>query len=216
MIEPADSALSRAAFAGSYTTVRAELRVNPSAGLQSLDRGWHLRAAYERASGDFRWDRYELATSLHRRLGRWTVSGRADAGLVRSAAVPPQALYQVRRVADFIEKGDPLPFTGDRGSVARAAVMYTLPFLNAPFRVFGGSIAGPAPSPYAGIQYGYTDASAATQVLLDRFGWQTSGRVRTAAEFGIRLFGGSIGVGAVRPIDTGGEWRFGLRGGLGL
>jgi hypothetical protein len=211
-----DSALSRAVFEGDYWLTRAELRLNPSAGALSLDPGLQVRLAFEGASGTLEWQRYEIGTALRRRLGRWTLGVSCDAGILRSSEPPPQALYQIRSVADFFSIPDPFPFTGDRGAIARGGVMYTIPVLNAPIHVFGFQVPGPAPSPFAGLMYGSTSASARTLALMNRFGWRTSDGTRSAAEVGIRFFGGSLGFGAVRPLDSAGKWRFGLRAGVGL
>ncbi len=214
-IAAGDSTLSRAVFEGDYWLTRAEMRVNPSAGSFSLDPGWRLRLAYEGASGTLRWQRFEIGTAVRRRLGRWTLRLSGDAGIVRSSALPPQALYQLRNVSEFFSSPDPLPFTGDRGAVARGGAMYTLAILNAPVRVLGFRLPGPAPAPYVGLRYGWTGASTQTLSLMNRFGWRTSDGVRGAAEVGIRFFGGSLGVGMIRPLDATGKWRFGFNGGGG-
>jgi hypothetical protein len=152
--------------------------------------------------------------ALRLTAGRTLVRASADAGIVRSVAAPPQALYQLGRVADFFTTKGEAPFTGDRGAAVRASIGYALPVLSAPMRVFSFRLPGLAPEPYAGAQVGWTDASPATAVLLDRFGWRPSGGARTAAEFGLRFFSGSFAVGAVRPTDIAAKWRFGVRGGV--
>jgi hypothetical protein len=74
----------------------------------------------------------------------------------------------------------------------------------------------PAPSPSVSLQAGWTDASAETLDLMNRYGWRTSDGVRTTVDLRLRFFGGSVSIGAARPLDRAGEWRFvwGLVGGL--
>jgi hypothetical protein len=51
---------------------------------------------------------------------------------------------------------------------------------------------------------------------MQRFGWQTSNGARAALDLRMRFFGGSVSIGAARPLDRAGEWRFvwGLSGGI--
>jgi hypothetical protein len=51
---------------------------------------------------------------------------------------------------------------------------------------------------------------------MQRFGWQTSNGARAALDLRMRFFGGSVSIGAARPLDRDGEWRFvwGLSGGI--
>jgi hypothetical protein len=67
-----------------------------------------------------------------------------------------------------------------------------------------------------GLQAGWTDASADAQRVMDRFGWRTSDGARAAVDVRLRFFGGSVSVGAARPLEQDGEWRFvwGLVGGF--
>jgi hypothetical protein len=210
-----DSAVSRAVFAGAYWLGRAELRVNSAGSAVSLDPRAQLRVALETATGDLTWQRYEIGGALRHRTGRWTFSVAGDAGIVRSTALPPQALYQLRQVSDFYSAANTLPFTGDRGALARGGVMYTLPVLSAPTHVGKYTIPGLAPSPFVGLQSAWTGASPTALSLMNRFGWRTSNGGRSAADVGIGFFGGSVGVGVVRAFDATGKWRFGARGRAG-
>jgi hypothetical protein len=74
----------------------------------------------------------------------------------------------------------------------------------------------PAPAPSVAVQVGWTDATAETLAIMQRFGWQTSNGARAALDLRMRFFGGSVSIGAARPLDQGGEWRFvwGLAGGI--
>lgn len=209
------SRLNRPAFEGDYWLGRAELRRNPGAGGLSLQPGVGLRLGYEGAVGQLDWQRIEAGASLRRMIGRWTLSGRADAGAVFSDSVPPQAMFELGTATDlpgFTHKA----FTGDRAALGRAGIMYTLPLFNAPIRFGSMWLPAPAPAPSVAVQVGWTDATDATRAIMDRFGWRTTEGARAAIDLRMRFFGGSVSIGAARPLDTGGEWRFvwGLTGGL--
>jgi hypothetical protein len=209
------SRLNRPAFEGDFWLGRASLYRNPSAGGLSLQPGLGLRLAWEGAVGDLEWQRVETGASLRRMVGRFTFSGRADAGIVFSDSTPPQAMFELGTVADlpgFEHKA----FTGDRAALGRLGVMYTLPIFNAPIRMGSLWLPAPAPAPSVAIQVGWTDARSETLATMQRFGWQTSDGARAALDLRMRFFGGSVSIGAARPLDQDGEWRFvwGLAGGL--
>ena len=209
------SRLNRPAFEGDFWLGRASVYRNPSAGGLSLQPGLGLRLAWEGAVGDLDWQRVETGASLRRMVGRFTFSGRADAGIVFSDSTPPQAMFELGTVADlpgFEHKA----FTGDRAALGRLGVMYTLPIFNAPIRMGSLWLPAPAPAPSVAIQVGWTDARTETLATMQRFGWQTSSGARAALDLRMRFFGGSVSIGAARPLHQGGEWRFvwGLAGGI--
>ena len=209
------SRLNRPAFEGDFWLGRASVHRNPSAGGLSLQPGLGLRLAWEGAVGDLDWQRVEAGASLRRMIGRFTFSGRADAGIALSDSLPPQAMFELGTVADlpgFEHKA----FTGDRSALGRLGVMYTLPLFNAPIRMGSLWLPAPAPAPSVAIQAGWTDATAETLAIMQRFGWQTSNGARAALDLRMRFFGGSVSIGAARPLDRDGVWRFvwGLSGGI--
>lgn len=210
-----DTRLNRPVQPGDYWLARAELRRHPSAGGISLHPGLALRLYYEGATGDLDWQRVEAGAALRRMVGRWTLGLRADAGAVFSSEPPPQALFELGTTTDlpgFEHKA----FVGDRAALTRGTIMYTLPLLNAPIRMGSLWLPAPAPSPSVGLQVGWTDASADALELMDRYGWAISDGARAAVDLRLRFFGGSVSIGAARPLDRGGDWRFvwGLVGGL--
>jgi hypothetical protein len=213
-----DTRLNRPVAEGDYWLGRAELRLNPSAGGISLHPGLALRLAYEGATGELDWQRVEAGFAHRRMYGRWTLSLRGDAGAAFTPAGEepvPQALYELGTTTDlpgFAFK----EFVGDRAALGRSTVMYTLPIFNAPIRLGSFWLPAPAPSPSVGLQVGWTDASPETLQLMDRFGWRTSEGARAAVDVRLRFFGGSVNVGAARPLDRDGQWRFvwGLVGGF--
>jgi hypothetical protein len=209
------SRLNRPMFEGDYWLGRASVQRNPSAGGLSLQPGVGLRLAWEGATGDLDWQRIETGLSARRMFGRFTFAVRGDAGIVLSDSTPPQAMFELGTVADlpgFEHKA----FTGDRAALGRFGVMYTLPIFNAPIRMGSLWLPAPAPAPSVGVQVGWTDATDETRAIMERFGWQTSDGARAAIDLRMRFFGGSVSIGAARPLDSGGKWRFvwGLAGGL--
>ncbi|HEX6309414.1 MAG TPA: hypothetical protein VFZ69_14555 [Longimicrobiales bacterium] len=216
IIEPINaSRLNRPAFVGDFWIARAAIHRNPAAGGISLQPGLGLRLTYEGAVGDLEWQRLEAGASLRRMIGRFTISGRADAGIALSDSLPPQAMFELGTVADlpgFEHKA----FTGDRAALGRVGLMYTLPIFNAPIRMGSLWLPAPAPAPSVAVQVGWTDASDQTRAIMQRFGWLTSDGARAALDLRMRFFGGSVSIGAARPLDRNGEWRFvwGLVGGI--
>lgn len=209
------SRLNRPMFEGDFWLGRVALQRNPSAGGLSLQPGVGLRLAYEGAVGDLDWQRVEAGFSARRMLGRFTVAARGDAGVVFSDSTPPQAMFELGTVTDlpgFEHKA----FTGDRAALGRVGLMYTLPIFNAPIRMGSLWLPAPAPAPSVAVQVGWTDASTETLAIMERFGWRTSDGARAALDLRMRFFGGSVSIGAARPLDRGGEWRFvwGLAGGI--
>ncbi|CAN5644650.1 hypothetical protein BH23GEM9_BH23GEM9_07120 [soil metagenome] len=208
--------LNRPVLEGDYWLGRAELRLNPSAGGVSLNPGLALRLAVEGAAGDLDWHRVEAGTALRRMVGRWTLAARGDAGMAfwRNGPVP-QALYELGTAADLAGY-EYKEFVGDRAAFGRATVMYTLPLFNAPIRLGAMWLPAPAPSPSVSLQTGWTGASPETRSFMDGFGWQTSDGPRSAVDLRLRFFGGSVSIGAARPFDRDGDWRFvwSLAGGL--
>jgi hypothetical protein len=214
-----DTRLNRPVAEGDYWLGRAELRLNPSAGGISLHPGVASRLAWEGATGELDWHRFEAGMAHRRMYGRWTLGLRGDAGamLTPSGEQPvPQALYELGTTTDlpgFAYK----EFVGDRAALGRGTVMYTLPIFNAPIRLGSFWLPAPAPSPSVGLQVGWTEASSPeTQQLMNAFGWRTSDGARAAVDVRLRFFGGSVNIGAARPLDRDGQWRFvwGLVGGL--
>jgi hypothetical protein len=139
----------------------------------------------------------------------------ADAGAVYSDTPPPQALFELGAVSD-VPGSDERTFAGDRAALGRAMLMYTLPLLGSPFRLGVLWLPAIAPSPSVGVRLGWTDASAEALSVMTPIAWRTSEGVRSALDLRMRFFGGGVSVGAARPLDAGGRWRFvwGLVGGF--
>jgi hypothetical protein len=209
--------LNRPVLEGDYWLGRGEVRFNPSAGGISLHPALALRLAAEVATGQLEWQRVEAGAATRRMVGRWTIGLRADAGAVFAPGEPPpQTIFELG-TATGLPGYEHKEFAGDRAALARGLLMYTLPLFNAPLRVGAMWLPAPAPSPSVGLQVGWTDAaSAGTQELMRRHGWRTSDGARAAVDLRMRFFGGAVSIGAARPLETDGEWRFvwGLVGGF--
>lgn len=216
VVDPDDSDRpNRPAAEGDYWLTRAELNWNPSAGALSLMPGAGVRLSWESAYGGLEWQRLEGGVSTRFMPGRWTLAARLDGGVLLGPSPPPQALFELGSsvgLPGFSYKA----FTGDRAALGRASAGYTLPLLNAPVRVGVLYLPAPAPTPTVGIQAGWTEASGATQAMMDTFGWRTSDGLRATVDLRMRFFGGSVSVGAARPLERGADWKFvwGLVAGL--
>jgi hypothetical protein len=192
---------------GSYWRTRLELRRHPSAGGLSLEQGLMLRLSYEGAQGELEWQRVEAGAALRRSLGRWTFWLSGDAGALLSEGAPPQALFELGATANVPGAEDRV-FAGDRAALGRATMLFELPFLGAPVKLGSLWLPAPAPSPSIGVRVGWTDASARTLDHLNALGWETSNGARSTLDVRLRFFGSNVSVGAARPLEKGGRWRF--------
>jgi hypothetical protein len=119
----------------------------------------------------------------------------------------PQALYELGTDSDLAGY-EYKEFVGDRAAFGRGTVMYTLPIFNAPLRFGAMWLPAPAPSPSVSLQLGWTGASAHGTKTDGWLRMATSDGARTAVDLRLRFFGGSVSIGAARPLDRDGEWRF--------
>jgi hypothetical protein len=208
IVDPEDADRpNRPVTEGDYWLTRGEMHWNPSAGALSLMPGAGVRIAYEGAYGDLDWQRLEGGLSMRYMPGRWTLAARLDGGVLLGPAPPPQALFELGSsfgLPGFTYKA----FTGDRAALARTSVGFRLPLLNAPVRIGSLYLPAPAPTPAVGLQAGWTEASPETEALMDAWGWTTSDGVRATVDLRLRLFGGSVSVGAARPLERGADWKF--------
>ena len=86
--------------------------------------------------------------------------------------------------------------------------MYSLPVLRSPIRIGGLYLPAIAPSPSVGFYAGWTEATDETMVALQQLGWQTTDGTRASMDLRMRFFGGSVSIGAARPLDRDGAWKF--------
>ncbi|MBW3534955.1 MAG: hypothetical protein KY453_07035 [Gemmatimonadetes bacterium] len=205
--DPADPALAAAVAEGDYWIGRVTLERHGGATGFGVGTGASLRLHGEAATGELDWARLEGGLRMGRVLGRVSIDGRLDGGVVFSADPPPQRLFELGRYSGLPGYAA-RAFAGDRALVGQAAVGYTLPILRRPLG--GGAFLLPAvaPAPTVIVRSGWTDASDDARVVLERIGAVTSGGFRSTLDLRLRLFGGGVSLGFARPLDTGGEWRF--------
>lgn len=203
----------RAVSEGDYAQVSVGLGLLGGRGGEYLAPGWSAAISWELARGDLEWQRVEASVRGRRRLGRWSGAGAVFGGVVASESPPPQALLEIGgwagRLPGFAYKA----FTGDRAAVGMVETTYALPLFEGPIRIGPLFLPSVSPSPLAQLTAGWTGASEEAATVLDANGWTTSGGVQATAFLGLRLFGGSLRLGAARPLGAGGRWRFEL--GLG-
>ena len=58
------------------------------------------------------------------------------------------------------------------------------------------------------LRGGWTGASEWALPVLEAMDATTSGRVRGTLDLRLRLVGGGVSLGAARPLEKGGRWRF--------
>jgi hypothetical protein len=192
---------------GHFWIGRAELQHNASAAAQSLQPGlgWLLR--YEGATGDLDWQRFEAGVSLRRTAGPFTIASRIDGGILVSDAPPPQSLFDFRGMT-LPGFDDDRVFAGDRAALARLMLIYSPPVLRSPIRFGSLFLPALAPSPSVALYSGWSDARTETMPALDRLHWQTSDGVRSTIDLRMRFFGGAVSIGAARPLEKDGQWKF--------
>ncbi|HEX6694412.1 MAG TPA: hypothetical protein VF035_06955 [Longimicrobiales bacterium] len=201
-------ALTGRAAEGSFFLGRAQIHRNSTASVFSLQPGFGWVLRYEGASGELDWQRGEAGATLRRVFGPFTVSARVDGGMLFSDAPPPQALFDFANESTLPGYSGDEIFAGDRAALGRTVLMYSLPLLRSPIRIGGLYLPAIAPSPSVGFYAGWTDAKDETLGTLGQLGWQTTDGTRATMDLRMRFFGGSVSIGAARPIDRDGAWKF--------
>jgi hypothetical protein len=224
---------NRGVDVGSYVRTAAALELHPDVNAEFMSPGMGATLRYERGDGELDWQRAEVRVVGRRNWRRVTYAARVDAGVLLSGSPPPQQLFELGQSQNLPGYGYK-EFAGDRAAVVRLMGAYTLPYLGAPMR-FGRRWALPSPSPAlaAGVQSGWAEASdSAALASIARLGVRgdpntgepvldpvtgapvpvsrPTGGIRSSVELGVRLFGGSMFLGASRPIDHHAPWKFAL------
>ncbi len=192
---------NRIATAGSYVRSSLTLEHRPDVSLEFLRPGTAARLHYERGDGPLSYERAEVRLTARTNRGPFSFGARLDAGITDPDA-PPQQLFE-------LGKNQNLPgyeykeFAGDQAVVARALVLYRLPFLGSPLRLTDRLWLPPlAPAFAFGVQSGWTNASTANALAtVTALGSVPTGHPRTSISFTFRIIGGSIGFGVAEAID---------------
>jgi hypothetical protein len=217
---------NRPATPGSYFREKVSLDVNPGVSGQYLEPGVGVTLAYERGDGGLSWQRADGRVTARRTIGAATLVTRLEGAALLSGA-PTQ------KVIEF-GQNEGLPgyqykeFGGDRAVLGHIGAAYALPYFRAPLRLRRWlTIPGPTPTFAVGFQGGWSAAvRAETRAALASFGSATSpfltdpaapgfvpltrptGGIRSTFAVSFDLFGGAIGIGVARPLDSSRPWRF--------
>lgn len=221
---------NRGVVPGTYVRTMATLEYHPNVSGEFLEAGTGALLRYERGDGDLDYQRIEARLVGRRTFGAVSYAMRADGGILLSKAPPPQQLFELGATQGLPGYGYK-EFAGDRAGLLHGVAMYSLPAFRAPLKIRRFFLPAPAPALAAGIHAGWAEASDAAawrsiallgelarpipgspppvNTLLSR---PTDG-VRATVDLGLRLFGGSVGIGVARAIDHRAPWRVVLGGG---
>ncbi len=217
---------NRGIDAGDYRFTGVMWQLHPDVSGELMRPGVGVVARYERGDGDLDWQRAELRVMGRRNWRQVTYAARVDAGALWSDRPPPQQLFELGGT-QVLPGYDYKEFAGDRAAVLRALAMYRLGVLRAPLRLTRRLfLPAPAPALAVGVQGGWTDATSdAVLQSMERLGSAARGldgapvtgqRVplsritdgaRGTVDLGVRFFGGSVFVGAARPVDHAAPWK---------
>jgi hypothetical protein len=222
---------------GAYWRTWSLLQWRPDVGAEFMRTGVGGQLSVEHATGDLSFARLDARVVARRNRGPWTAALRADAGLLWGDSLPPQQLYEVGRNNQGLPGYRYKEFVGDRALVARGLVTRRLPVLQAPIPLGRLLLPGVSPALAAGVQTAWTTLSSAAAASANlRLGvvplarsdsarataepgrpaaGETDG-LRASLRLGLRLFGGSVGVGVARPLGRRGPWKFRFEFGEGL
>lgn len=193
---------------GTYVRSGATFEWRPDVSLEFLRTGVGVRVHYERADRALAYQRAELRLTGRTNRGPIALGARLDAGITTPDA-PPQQMFELGRNQN-LPGYDYKEFAGDQAVVLRGLALYRLPFLSAPLMVTPRFWLPPiAPAIGLGVQAGWVRASTtAALATVQDLGSVPSGHPRSSLAATIRFFGGAIGVGAARPLDYPGKWRW--------
>jgi len=203
-----DFRLNRPATDGDYQRSAMTLEWRPDVSLEFLRTGVGARLYYERGDGGLSYQRIEGRFAARTNRGPLAFGARLDLGMT-NPSVPPQHLFELGRNQSLLAY-DYKEFAGDRAAVLRGHVLLRFPIFGAPIRLTQRLWLPPAaPALAFAAQAGWAEASNATALnTVTALGSTTTGHVRSSASLTLRFFGGAVGVGAARPLDYPGAWRW--------
>ena len=202
---------NRGSTGGRYRHANLRVAFAPQVSGEFLRPGAGMTITAEVADGDLEWHRVEMLVTGRRDMGRLTIAGRGDLGVVGSPGdIPPQRLLELGG-SQGLRAYDYKTFVGDRAGLLRAAVTWDLGFAKAPVRF--GRLVLPGLAPMLGVtgEAGATrianDNAARGVALLGIASPRDTEGVRSSIEMGLRFFGGALGVGVARALDHHDRWR---------
>ena len=207
--------LNRGVDEGDYALGSVDLEFHPNATGDFVAPGIGAKVHQEAGAGALNWQRTELSLSARKYFGQLSLAAHGDGGAV-TGDVPPQKLFELggyETLPGYAYK----EFAGDRAAVFRGFASYRFDIWKRPIRIRNFYLPALNPGLGMSIQGGWTELSsqAARDAAL-RLGSNPDGAALSVATDGIRAtFGGGITlfsdllrIGASRPIDHGGRWRF--------
>lgn len=223
--------LNRGVDDGRYVRTVASLDINPGVTVGFVEPGVGLQWRYQGGSGNFQYERIEAEVVARTNGDALTAALRIDGGVLLGERIPAQQLFEVGSTQNLAGYGYKA-FAGNQAVVARALVLRWLPFGRAPLRLGSRLVLPPAaPALSASAQAAWvgikgraavdamhhllpplwpgavlTSCSDRTTPMRDVLSQPTCGW-RTSVAFGVRFFGGTVGIEIARPADRHRSWR---------
>ena len=213
--------LNRGIDEGNYALASADIELHPNVDGDYVAPGLGARWHSEIGHGDLDWQRSEASLSARKYFGSFTFAAHADAGFV-TGDVPAQKLFELGG-DESLPGYDYKEFAGDRAALFRTYVSRRFEIFKRPIRIRNFFLPALDPGLGASVQGAWTElSSAAARRAVTTFGLTADGAplssptngVRATAGGGLTLFSDLLHVGAARPIDHGGRWRFTIGAGV--
>jgi hypothetical protein len=206
---------------GDYAIGSLDLELHPNVTGDFVAPGLGAHLHQEAGTGDFDWQRTELGLSARKYYGPFSLAAHLDGGLV-TGDVPPQKLFELGG-AETLPGYDYKEFAGDRAAIFRGYASYRFGFFKRPIRIRNFFLPAIDPGLGASVQGGWAELSSqAARGAVRELGLKADGTPLSAPTNGMRatvgggltLFSDLLHIGASRPIDHGGRWRFSFGGNL--
>lgn len=207
--------VNRGVDEGDYALGIVDLELHPNVTGDFVAPGIGAKLHQEATQGDLDWQRTEIGLSARQYFGRLSLAAHADGGIV-TGDVPPQTLFELGGY-ETLPGYDYKQFVGDRAALFRGFASYRFDVWKRPIRLRNFVLPAVNPGVGMSIQGGWTELSSrAASAAALRLGQTEDGAplsvptdgVRATFGGGLTLFSDLLHVGASRPIDHGGRWRF--------
>jgi hypothetical protein len=206
---------------GDYGLASVDVELHPNVTGDYVAPGVGGRLHQEIGRGDLSWQRSELSVAARRYFGSFTFAAHADAGFV-TGDVPAQKLFELGG-DEALPGYDYKEFAGDRAALFRTYLSRRFGIFKRPIRVRNFYLPAVDPGIGASVQGGWTELSSAAARQADAtLGLASDGTplsratdgIRATAGGGLTFFSDLLHVGAARPVDHGGRWRFTIGAGV--